>query len=106
MDFTEKCFPKIQEDYLELKLTAKRCKRMSWCWGVFGKMADEIGFCQVQGKTHSRKGAQAQAHPVITAPQNSLWISLYKHQLSAHQRPKGRTYHRQIVNSTENTLCD
>ncbi|RMB92749.1 hypothetical protein DUI87_30799 [Hirundo rustica rustica] len=22
---------------------------MSWCWGVFGKMADEIGFCQMQG---------------------------------------------------------
>lgn len=74
--------------------------------GVLGKMADEIGFCPLQSKAHRRKGAQPQAHPVITAPESLLWISLYKHQLSAHQRPKDRTYHRQIVNSTENTLCD
>lgn len=79
---------------------------MSWYWRVFGKIADEIGFCQMQGKAHRRKRAQPQAHAVITAPESLLWISLYKHQLSVHQRPKGRTYHRQIVSSTENTLCD
>lgn len=33
-------------------------------------------------------------------------IGLYKHQLSVHWRPKGRTYHRQMANSPENTLCD